>query len=386
MRKVYLDNAATTRLHEDVFAAMKPYLLEHYGNPSSVHSFGRQARKAVEDAREQVAAALGAEAKEIIFTSGATEANNLAIRGIARAQKKQGNHIITSAVEHHAVLDTCKALEKEGFTVTVVPVDEYGMVDPAAVEAAITDQTILVSIMLANNEVGTINPIAEIGEICRKHGVTFHTDAVQAIGNIPVDVNALNVDLLSLSGHKFYGPKGIGALYIRKGTKLDVFHFGGVQERKLRPGTENVPGIVGLGKAIELATTDLEAKAAKLRALRDKLIKGLLSIADTRLNGHPEKRLPGNVNVSIQYIEGESLLLSLDLKGIAASSGSACTSGSLDPSHVLMAMGLDHQTAHGSLRLTLGRDNTEEDVDYVLEVLPGIVERLRSMSSVYPGK
>ncbi|NLM52451.1 MAG: aminotransferase class V-fold PLP-dependent enzyme, partial [Firmicutes bacterium] len=303
MRKVYLDNAATTRLHEDVFAAMKPYLLEHYGNPSSVHSFGRQARKAVEDAREQVAAALGAEAKEIIFTSGATEANNLAIRGIARAQKKQGNHIITSAVEHHAVLDTCKALEKEGFTVTVVPVDEYGMVDPAAVEAAITDQTILVSIMLANNEVGTINPIAEIGEICRKHGVTFHTDAVQAIGNIPVDVNALNVDLLSLSGHKFYGPKGIGALYIRKGTKLDVFHFGGVQERKLRPGTENVPGIVGLGKAIELATTDLEAKAAKLRALRDKLIKGLLSIADTRLNGHPEKRLPGNVNVSIQYIE-----------------------------------------------------------------------------------
>jgi len=385
MRKVYLDNAATTRMHEEVFAAMKPYLLEHYGNPSSIHSFGRQARKAVEDAREQVAAALGAEPREIVFTSGATEANNLAIRGIARAQKNKGNHLITSAVEHHAVLDTCKALAKEGFTVTVVPVDEYGMVDPAAVEAAITDQTILVSIMLANNEVGTINPIAEIGEICRKHNLIFHSDAVQAIGNIPVNVDNLKVDLLSLSAHKFYGPKGIGALYVRKGTKLDVFNFGGVQERKLRPGTENVPAIVGLGKAIELATSDLEAEAAKLRVLRDKLIKGLLAIEATKLNGHPEKRLPGNVNVSIQYIEGESLLLSLDLKGVAASSGSACTSGSLDPSHVLMAMGLDHQTAHGSLRLTLGRDNTEEDVDYVLEVLPEIVERLRAMSPIYTG-
>ncbi|NLP37643.1 MAG: cysteine desulfurase NifS [Firmicutes bacterium] len=385
MRKVYLDNAATTRMHEEVFAAMKPYLLEHYGNPSSIHSFGRQARKAVEDAREQVAAALGAEPREIVFTSGATEANNLAIRGIARAQKNKGNHLITSAVEHHAVLDTCKALAKEGFTVTVVPVDEYGMVDPAAVEAAITDQTILVSIMLANNEVGTINPIAEIGEICRKHNLIFHSDAVQGIGNIPVNVDNLKVDLLSLSAHKFYGPKGIGALYVRKGTKLDVFNFGGVQERKLRPGTENVPAIVGLGKAIELATSDLEAEAAKLRVLRDKLIKGLLAIEATKLNGHPEKRLPGNVNVSIQYIEGESLLLSLDLKGVAASSGSACTSGSLDPSHVLMAMGLDHQTAHGSLRLTLGRDNTEEDVDYVLEVLPEIVERLRAMSPIYTG-
>ncbi|NLZ93842.1 MAG: cysteine desulfurase NifS [Firmicutes bacterium] len=385
MRKVYLDHAATTPLNEEVLNEMLPYLKEHFGNPSSIHSFGREARRAVEESRERVAAALGASAEEIIFTSGATEANNLAIRGIARAQQKKGNHIITSAVEHHAVYDTCAALQKEGFDVTFLPVDEYGMVSVDAVAAAITDKTILVTIMLANNEVGTIMPIAEIGQLCREHDIIFHTDAVQAIGNIPVNVKDLNVDLLSLTAHKFYGPKGVGALYLRKGTRLNVYHYGGAQERKLRPGTENVPGIVGLGKAIELAVKDLEAKTNRIKVLRDRLQEGLLAIEHTKLNGHPQQRLPGNLNVSILFVEGESLILSLDLKGIAVSSGSACTSGSLDPSHVLMAMGLDHQTAHGSLRFTLGVNNTEEEIDYVLEVLPDIVTRLRSMSPVYKG-
>ena len=385
MRKVYLDHAATTPLNEEVLNEMLPYLKEHFGNPSSIHSFGREARRAVEESRERVAAALGASAEEIIFTSGATEANNLAIRGIARAQQKKGNHIITSAVEHHAVYDTCAALQKEGFDVTSLPVDEYGMVSVDAVAAAITDKTILVTIMLANNEVGTIMPIAEIGQLCREHDIIFHTDAVQAIGNIPVNVKDLNVDLLSLTAHKFYGPKGVGALYLRKGTRLNVYHYGGAQERKLRPGTENVPGIVGLGKAIELAVKDLEAKTNRIKVLRDRLQEGLLAIEHTKLNGHPQQRLPGNLNVSILFVEGESLILSLDLKGIAVSSGSACTSGSLDPSHVLMAMGLDHQTAHGSLRFTLGVNNTEEEIDYVLEVLPDIVTRLRSMSPVYKG-
>ena len=385
MRKVYLDHAATTPLNEEVLNEMLPYLKEHFGNPSSIHSFGREARRAVEESRERVAAALGASAEEIIFTSGATEANNLAIRGIARAQQKKGNHIITSAVEHHAVYDTCAALQKEGFDVTFLPVDEYGMVSVDAVAAAITDKTILVTIMLANNEVGTIMPIAEIGQLCREHDIIFHTDAVQAIGNIPVNVKDLNVDLLSLTAHKFYGPKGVGALYLRKGTRLNVYHYGGAQERKLRPGTENVPGIVGLGKAIELAVKDLESKTNRIKVLRDRLQEGLLAIEHTKLNGHPQQRLPGNLNVSILFVEGESLILSLDLKGIAVSSGSACTSGSLDPSHVLMAMGLDHQTAHGSLRFTLGVNNTEEEIDYVLEVLPDIVTRLRSMSPVYKG-
>ncbi|NLN06888.1 MAG: cysteine desulfurase NifS [Firmicutes bacterium] len=386
MQKVYLDNAATTRMHDEVLAAMQPYLTNVYGNPSSIHSFGREARKAVEEAREKTAAALGGEPREIIFTSGATEANNVAIRGVARALQQKGRHIITTAVEHHAVLDACKALEAEGFKVTVLPVDAYGMVSPRDVADAITDETILVSVMLANNEVGTVMPVAEIGKICRERGVVFHTDAVQAIGVLPVNVDDLQVDLLSLSAHKFHGPKGVGALYVRKGTKLKVFSFGGAQERKLRPGTENVAGIVGLGKAIELAVTDMEAKVSRIKAMRDKLMTGLLSIPHTRLNGHPEKRLPGYVNISFQYVEGESMILSLDLKGIAVSSGSACTSGSLDPSHVLMAMGLDHQTAHGSLRLTLSAYNTEEEIDYVLSVMPEIVARLRAMSPVYPGK
>ncbi|HHX73737.1 MAG TPA: cysteine desulfurase NifS [Firmicutes bacterium] len=386
MQKVYLDNAATTRMHDEVFVAMQPYLTAIYGNPSSIHSFGREARKAVEEAREKTAAALGAEPREIIFTSGATEADNIAIRGVARALQNKGRHLITTAVEHHAVLDACKALEAEGFRVTLLPVDAYGMVSPRDVADAITDETILVSVMMANNEVGTIMPVAEIGQICRERGVIFHTDAVQAIGVLPVNVDELQVDLLSLSAHKFHGPKGVGALYVRKGTKLKVFSFGGAQERKLRPGTENVAGIVGLGRAIELATTDMEAKVSRIKAMRDKLMAGLLAIPDTRLNGHPEKRLPGNVNISVQYVEGESMILSLDLKGIAVSSGSACTSGSLDPSHVLMAMGLDHQTAHGSLRLTLSAYNREEEIDYVLSVMPGIVARLRAMSPVYAGK
>ena len=386
MKKIYLDHGATTKMNPEVLETMMPFMTEVYGNPSSIHFFGREVRKALEEAREKVAAAIGAEPREIIFTSGGTESDNLAIRGVARALHKKGNHIITSAVEHHAVIDTCNALKDEGFEVTAVPVDEHGRVDVKDVEAAITDQTILITIMMANNEVGTVMPVAEIGKLARDRGITFHTDAVQAIGSLPVDVADIQCDLLSLTAHKFYGPKGVGALYVRKGTKLKVYNFGGVQERKMRPGTENVPGIIGMGKAIELATTDLEEKTAKVKMLRDRLIDGLMKIEDTKLNGHPQERLPGSVNVSIQYVEGESLILSLDLKGIAASSGSACTSGSLDPSHVLMAMGLDHQTAHGSLRLTLGRENTAEEIDYVLEVIPEVVTRLRSMSSVYACK
>ncbi|MBT9140203.1 MAG: Cysteine desulfurase IscS [Dehalococcoidia bacterium] len=383
MKKIYLDHGATTQVNPDVLDAMVPYFAEFYGNPSSIHSFGRETKKALEVAREKVAAGIGAEPREIVFTSGGTESDNIAIRGVARALQKKGNHLITSAVEHHAVLDVCLALQKEGYELTLLPVDEYGMVSAKDVEAAITDKTILISIMMANNEVGTVMPIAEIGKLARERGIIFHTDAVQAIGLLPLNVNDLYCDLLSLSAHKFYGPKGAGILYVRKGTKLAVFNFGGAQERKMRPGTENVPGIIGMGKAVEVVVADREKRAARISSLRDKLIQGLLKIEDTKLNGHPEQRLPGNVNVSVKYVEGESMILSLDLKGIAASSGSACTSGSLDPSHVLLAMGLDHQLAHGSLRMTLGADNTEEEIDYVLEVMPEIVARLRSMSPFY---
>lgn len=386
MKKVYLDHGATTRLNPEVLETMMPYFLDLYGNPSSIHYFGREVRKGIEEAREKVAAAIGAEPREIVFTSGATEADNIAVRGIARALQAKGNHIITSAVEHHAVIDACLALKNEGFEITLVPVDAEGIVNVKDVADAITDKTILISIMMANNEVGSIQPVAEIGKLAHERGIYFHTDAVQAIGNLPVNVNDLHCDLLSMSAHKFYGPKGVGALYVRKGTKLKVFSFGGAQERKMRPGTENVPGIIGMGKAIELAVSKMNENAPRIQAMRDRLIDGIMKIEDTKLNGHPTERLPGNVNVSIQYIEGESLILSMDLKGIAASSGSACTSGSLDPSHVLMAMGLDHQTAHGSLRMTLGVENTEEDLDYVLEVIPEIVTRLRSMSPFYACK
>ncbi len=382
MRKIYFDHAATTPTDESVAKAMIEYMTTKFGNPSSVHAFGREVRKEVTEAREAVADLIGAaNSNEIFFTSGGSESDNFALKGIAFANQRRGNHIITSQIEHHAVLHTCQWLEKHGFEVTYLPVDEYGMVRLEDVKAAITEKTILISIMFANNEVGTIEPIKEIGTIAKEKGIYFHTDAVQAVANVPIHVQEMNIDLLSLSGHKFYGPKGIGALYIRRGVKIEAVQMGGAQERNLRAGTENVPAIVGLGIAARNAKRDLEEKAARLASLRDKLIQGIQEkITNVKLNGHPTKRLPGNVNLSFRFIEGEALLLNLDMKGIAASSGSACTSGSLDPSHVLLALGLTHETAHGSLRITLGKMNTEEDIDYTLEVLPEIVNRLRSMS------
>ena len=386
MKRVYMDNAATTALRRDVLDAMMPYLTDIYGNPSSLHYFGQEAHKAVENARHQVASALNAEDNEIVFTGCGTEADNMALKGIAEKYQSKGKHIITSSVEHHAILHTCEYLEKHGFEVTYLPVDEYGMVKAEQVRDAIRSDTILVSIMFANNEVGTIMPIKEIGAVCREKGVFFHTDAVQAVGHVAIDVKAMNIDLLSLSAHKLHGPKGVGALYIRKGIVVPPLLHGGAQERRKRAGTENVAGIVGLGKAIEIACSDIEGTSKRICYLRDKLINGIeVSIPEVKLNGHRTERLPGNVNFSIKYIEGESILLMLDINGIAASSGSACTSGSLDPSHVLLAMGMPHETAHGSLRLTLGDDTTEDDIDYVLEVLPEIVVKLRKMSPLYHG-
>lgn len=386
MKRVYMDNAATTALRRDVLDAMMPYLTDIYGNPSSLHYFGQEAHKAVENARHQVASALNAEDNEIVFTGCGTEADNMALKGIAEKYQSKGKHIITSSVEHHAILHTCEYLEKHGFEVTYLPVDEYGMVKAEQVRDAIRSDTILVSIMFANNEVGTIMPIKEIGAVCREKGVFFHTDAVQAVGHVAIDVKAMNIDLLSLSAHKLHGPKGVGAFYIRKGIVVPPLLHGGAQERRKRAGTENVAGIVGLGKAIEIACSDIEGTAKRMCYLRDKLINGIeASIPEVKLNGHRTERLPGNVNFSIKYIEGESILLMLDINGIAASSGSACTSGSLDPSHVLLAMGMPHETAHGSLRLTLGDDTTEDDIDYVLEVLPEIVVKLRKMSPLYHG-
>ena len=386
-RVIYMDHSATTYVRKEVMDAMAPYHAEHFGNPSSIYGIARESKKAVDAARVQVANALGAEPDEIYFTSGGSESDNWAIKGIASASVKKGNHIITSKIEHHAVLHTCGFLEKNGFAVTYLPVDEYGLVSPADLEKAITDRTILVSVMYANNEIGTIEPVAELGAVARKHRIPFHTDAVQAIGNIPIDVKAQNIDLLSLSAHKFYGPKGVGVLYIRKGTKIDNLIHGGGQERRRRAGTENLAGIVGLGKAIELATADIEGHNRKIRALRDRLLKGIReTIPHTHLNGHPEKRLPGNINISFEFIEGESMLLWLDDEGICASTGSACTSGSLEPSHVLLATGLPVEISHGSLRLTLGNVNTDADVDFVLEVLPKVVRRLREMSPLYRNK
>lgn len=381
MNRIYMDNAATTRITPPVLEAMMPCLTDVYGNPSSVHSFGRDARRMLDAARAQVAAAINAKPNEIYFTGCGTESDNWAVRGSAYALKARGNHIITSSIEHHALLHTCQQLEREGFKVTYLPVDEYGMIHVSDVEKAITPETTLISIMAANNEIGTIQPIAEIGALAKERGIRFHTDAVQAVGAIPVDVKAMNVDLLSLSGHKLHAPKGIGALYIRSGVRLERLMNGGAQERTQRPGTENLASIVGLGRAIELATADIECKMKTVSALRDRLIDGILkTIPDTRLNGHPTDRLPGNCNVSIRYIEGESMLLNLDIKGIAASSGSACTSGSLDPSHVLLAIGLTHEVAHGSLRFSLNEENTEEEVDYVIASLSEVVKRLRDMS------
>ncbi len=383
-KRVYVDHSATTPVKPEVLDAMIPYFTENFGNASTVYAEGRETKKAINLAREQVAKAIGADVKEIFFTGSGTEADNWAIRGVAKANKAKGNHIITSAVEHHAVLHTCQELEKEGFEVTYLPVDEFGMVSAEAVKNAIKDTTILVTIMTANNEIGTIMPIEEIGKVTKEAGVIFHTDAVQAIGMIEIDVNKLNVDLLSMTGHKFYGPKGSGALFVRQGVKVAPFITGGGQERSKRAGTENVPAIVGLGKAIELATADIPGHTAKLTKLRDAYIDRILSeIPYTRLNGHRTQRLAGNSNISFEFIEGESLLLMLDMQGISASSGSACTSGSLDPSHVLLAIGLKHEIAHGSLRVSFGDCNTMEDVDRIVESLKTIVARLREMSPLY---
>ena len=381
MKRIYLDYAATTPTHPEVMKAMLPYFTDSFGNPSSIHSFGQEASDAIEKARNQVAALIGAKSEEIVFTGSGTEADNFAVKGIALSRHDKGNHIITSSIEHHAVLETCKFLEKQGFSVTYLPVDGYGMVDPNDVEKAITNRTILISIMHANNEVGTIEPVAEIGNIAREAEIYFHTDAVQVVGHIPVDVDNLNVDLLSISAHKLYGPKGIGVLYIRKGTRVSSFMHGGSQERGRRAGTENVPAIVGLGKAAEIARQEMLEEAQKLTVLRDKLIEGILKgIEHTQLNGHPVMRLPNNVNVSINYVEGESILLNLDLAGICASTGSACSSSDLEPSHILVAMGLPHLQAHGSLRFSSGKWTTEEEINQVLNVLPGIVSKLRAMS------
>ena len=382
--KYYFDNAATTPVREEVLQAILPYFREYYGNASSVYGIAKESKKALEKARAQVAAAIGAKPEEVYFTAGGSESDNLALRGIAEAYQKKGNHIITTKIEHHAILHTAEYLEKHGVEVTYLNVDEFGRISLEELEKAIRPKTILISIMFANNEIGTIQPIAEIGAIAKKHGILFHTDAVQALGHVPIDVEKMNIDLLSMSGHKLGAPKGIGAIYIRKGVAVTPLIFGGAQESKRRAGTENIPGIVGMGMAAELAVKEMEEMTEKLTAMRDKLIRGILEqIPHSRLNGHPTERLPGNCNISFSYIEGESLLLLLDALGIAASSGSACTSGSLDPSHVLMAIGLKHEVAHGSLRLTLDHQNTEEEVDFVLEKLPSIVQRLRDMSPVW---
>lgn len=380
-RFIYLDHNATTPTDPRVVEAMKPYFSEEYGNPSSIYKFAQEAREALEVARAKVARILNAKPEEIFFTSGGTEADNFAIKGIAYANKEKGNRIITSKIEHHAVLNTCKWLEKQGFKVTYVDVDRYGIVDLDEIKSAITDKTILITIMHANNEIGTIEPIREISKIAKERGVYFHTDAVQTVGKIPIDVSELDIDLLSLSGHKFYGPKGVGALFIRKRTKIDSLLHGGYHERNRRAGTENIPGIVGLGKACEIAMEEQEKEEKKLKALRNRLEKAIVEkIGDVVINGHPEQRLAGTLNICVKYVEGESMLLNLDFEGITASSGSACTSGSLEPSHVLLALGIPPEVAHGSLRFSLGRDNTEEDIDRVIEFLPPIVEKLRAMS------
>lgn len=384
MDNIYLDNSATTKLDEDVLKAMLPYLTENYGNPSSIYKIGRENRKAVEEAREKIAKILNCNPTEIYFTSGGSESDNTAIKGIAKNYKNKGNHIITSKIEHPAVLETCKQLEKEGFEVSYIGVDENGIINLEELKNAIRPTTTLISVMFANNEIGTIQPIYEIGKIAKENGIYFHTDAVQAIGNIKIDVQELNIDSLSLSAHKFYGPKGIGALYVRKGVLFERLINGGHQEQSKRAGTENVSGIVGLGKAIELAYQNLEENNKKIKELRDYYVEQVKEkIPYIKINGDMEKRLPGNSNISFRFIEGEGLLLNLDLKGIAASSGSACTSGSLDPSHVLLAIGLPHEIAHGSLRISIGKNNTKEEIDYVVENLVEIVNRLREMSPLW---
>jgi len=383
MKRIYLDNSATTKVSREVLDAMLPYFTETYGNPSSLHTMGQEANVAVQNAREQVARAIGADAGEIIFTSCGTEADNLALIGSAYANRKKGDHIITSSIEHPAIMRTCEFLEKEGFKVTYLPVDQYGLVSPAEIEAAITPQTTLISVMTVNNEIGTIQPVKEIGRIAKEHKIYFHTDAVQAVGKVPINVKDQDIDMLSLAGHKIHAPKGVGALYVKKGTRIQALIHGGGQERNMKSGTENVPGIVGLGQACEIASRDLEKNAAHMTRLRNKLMDGILKIDHVRLNGHRTIRSPNNVNASFSFIEGESLVLFLDMAGIEGSTGSACSSKNLKASHVLLACGLPPEEAHGSLRLTNSEFNTEEEIDYVLETLPGVVDRLRAMSPLY---
>ncbi|MBM3166583.1 MAG: cysteine desulfurase NifS [Chloroflexi bacterium] len=387
MKRIYLDYAATTPVHPEVVKAMLPYFSDTFGNPSSIYHLGQEARDAIEKSRNSVATLIGARSDEIVFTGSGTEADNYALKGIAFANCDKGNHIITSTIEHHAVLETCTFLEKQGFSVTYLQVDKYGLVDPDDVKKAITSKTIIISIMHANNEIGTIEPIAEIGKIAREAGVYLHTDAVQTTGHIPTNVDELKVDLLSISAHKLYGPKGTGCLYIRKGTKINSFMHGGHQENGRRASTENVPGIVGLGKATEIAHQQRDTEAVRITTLRNRLLDGILNkIEDTRLNGHPVLRLPNNINILVNYVEGEAMLLLLDQEGICVSTGSACSSSDLGPSHVLMALGLSPYEAHGSLRFTLGKWTTDEDIDYVLEVFPPIVARLRAMSPLARGR
>ena len=381
---IYMDNAATTRLSETAFEAMRPYMLEQYANAAGTYGFAGVSGAAVEKAREQVAKVIGAKPAEIFFTSGGTESDNWALKGVAETYAEKGKHMIISAIEHHAVLHAAKALERSGWEITVLGVDENGLVSPQKLEAAIRPDTVLVSIMAANNEIGTVEPIAEIGAICHKHGVLFHTDAVQAYGHIPLDVNAMNIDMLSISAHKFHGPKGVGAFYLRRGVRLLPFMDGGAQEKKRRAGTSNVPGIVGMGAAAEEAAASLEQNAAKVAAVRDHIIARIeAEIPHAKLNGHRTQRLPGNVNFCFRFIEGESMLMLLDNDGICASSGSACTSGSLDPSHVLLAIGLPHEIAHGSLRLSISEETTMQDADAVVDSLKTIIPRLRGMSPLY---
>lgn len=384
MKTIYFDNAATTPVRKEVLNEIMPYFSDIFANASSVYDIAAQSRKAVEKAREQVAKAIGAQKDEIYFTAGGSESDNWAIKGTADALSKKGKHIITTQIEHHAVLHTCEFLEKHGWDITYLPVDEYGLISLDDLKKAIRPDTVLISVMFANNEIGTIEPIAEIGKIAREHGIYFHTDAVQAAGHVKIDVKEMNIDMLSISGHKLGAPKGVGALYVRKGVTISNLIHGGGQEKGKRAGTENTAGIVGLGKAIELATEEIDETNSYLTMLRDRVIKGITENIDfCRLNGHREKRLPGNVNISFEFIEGESLLLLLNSKGICASSGSACTSGSLDPSHVLLAIGLEHEKAHGSLRITLSKENTVEEVDYLIKELIPIVKRLREMSPLY---
>jgi len=384
MERIYLDYAATTPCAPEVVAAMLPFFSDRFGNPASMHASGQENKGAVEEARERIASFLGAAPGEIVFTSGGTESNNTAVKGVAYARQGKGNHIITSPIEHHAVLEPCHFLEKEGFEITILPVDGDGLVDPDDVRKTITGKTILISVMHANNEIGTIQPIGEIGRIARERGVYFHTDAVQTLGHLPFTVGELHVDLLSASAHKLYGPKGVGILFVKKGTRLTPFMHGGEQENRRRASTHNVPGIVGFAKAVELASEGMETEVRELTALRDRLITGLREgIEAVKLNGHSTRRLPNNVNISVAHVEGEGLLLSLDMLGIACSTGSACSSASLEPSHVLMALGLPHELAHGSLRFSLGRPTTAADIDRLLAVLPPVVQRLRAMSPLY---